>query len=127
MLVFSLLTVRHVRHGRRRIIPQNTGNHFQRNQREVDRQLIQMLLIQSFVFGSTTTVLSIGNLYISIIINLIVKTDLEKAKGNYLVTVLTWIATIGPCTRFYLFVLSSISENLIFSKILSNIKRNTSP
>jgi hypothetical protein len=38
---------------------------------------------------------------------LIVKTDLEKTKDNYLVTVLTWIATIGPCTSFYLFVLSS--------------------
>ena len=104
MLIFGLLTVRHVHQGKMRIAPQN---HFQRNKKKTDRQLIQMLLIQSFVFGSTTTIFSIGSLYISIMSNLIVKTDLEKVKDNYVTNVLNCIANIGPCMSFYLFTLSS--------------------
>jgi len=103
-LIFGFLIVRHIRQGRRRVVPQNR---FQRNQRKTDRQLIQMLLIQSFIFGSTSTALSIGNLYISITNNLMVKNDLEKAKDNYLIGVLGYIALTGPCVSFYLFTLSS--------------------
>ncbi|CAF1461951.1 unnamed protein product [Adineta steineri] len=107
MLVFGLLTIRHIRQGSRRIVPQNTGNLRQRDQKKINRQLFQMLLIQSFVFGATTTILSIGNLYVSITSNLIVKNDIDKANDTLLVTIVNWIATIGPCTNFYLFVLSS--------------------
>jgi hypothetical protein len=66
-----------------------------------------MLLIQSFAFGSTTTTLSIINLYVSITSTLIVKNDLEKAKDTYLESVAGWIAIAVPCLSFYLFTLSS--------------------
>ncbi len=103
MLVFGLLTVRHIRQGKRRVLPQN---HFQRKQKR-DRQLIQMLLVQSFLFGSTTTALSIGQLYVSITNNFMIKTNLEIVKENYLITILNYVVSVGPCISFYLFTLSS--------------------
>jgi hypothetical protein len=103
MLVFGLLTVRHVRQGKRRVFPQN---HFRRKQK-TDRQLIQMLLVQSFLFGSTTTALSIGELYVSITNYLMIKTDLEVVKDNCLINILNYVVSAGPCVSFYLFTLSS--------------------
>ena len=66
-----------------------------------------MLLIQSFVMGSTTTVLSIASLYVSIINSSMVRSDLEKARDYYLSIPLNYIASIGACISFYLFTLSS--------------------
>jgi ABC-type phosphate/phosphonate transport system permease subunit len=85
MLIFGLLIIRHVHRGKMRVGPQNQ---FQRNLRKTDRQLIQILLTQSFVLGSTTTTLAIGILYISITTTLMVKNDLENAKDNYLTIIL---------------------------------------
>ncbi len=45
MLSFGFLIIRHVHQGKMRVAPQNP---LQRNQKKTDRQLIQMLLIQSF-------------------------------------------------------------------------------
>jgi magnesium-transporting ATPase (P-type) len=104
MLIFGLLIIRRIRQGRMRVVPQNQ---FQRNQKKTNRQLIQMLLIQSSVFGLTSTALSIGNLYVSITNNLMVKNNLEKAKDNFLTNGLGYIALTGPCMSFYLFTLSS--------------------
>jgi hypothetical protein len=63
-----------------RVAPQNIA---QRNQKKVDRQLIQMLLIQSFLFGSTISVYSISNLYVLITNSLMVKDDLEKKRRYF--------------------------------------------
>ncbi|CAF1384188.1 unnamed protein product [Adineta steineri] len=107
MLCFGLLTIRHIRQGMRRVQALNTQNHSRRRQSKTDHQLIQMLLIQSFVLCSTTIVLSIGNLYISITSINMVKTALQTAEDTYLLIVLNWVATAGPCMNFYLFILSS--------------------
>jgi hypothetical protein len=104
MLIFGLLTVRHVHQRRMRIASQNNS---QQNQKKVDRQLIQMLIIQCFVFGSTTTTFSIIDLYISITNNLMVKSNLEQVTDTYLDFVANWITITGPCLSFYLFTLSS--------------------
>lgn len=106
MLIFGLLIIRHIHQGRMRVAPQTQ---FQRNLRQTDRQLIQMLLIQSFIFGSTTTAFAIGSLYISITNNLTVKNDLQKIKDNYVTNVLNCVANIGLCMSFYIFTLSSQS------------------
>jgi hypothetical protein len=66
-----------------------------------------MLIIQCFVFGSTTTTFSIIDLYISITNNLMVKNNLEQVKDTYLDFVANWITITGPCLSFYLFTLSS--------------------
>ena len=120
MLVFGFLTVRHIRQGRRRVASQNQ---FRSNQKKTDQQLIQMLLVQSFVFGSTTTALSIGQLYISITNNLMIKTNLEKVQANYLTNILNCVANIGPCMSFYLFTLSS----QLFRRELINLFRWQQP
>lgn len=104
MLIFGLLTIRHVHQSKLRVIPQTNS---QRNQKKVDRQLIHMLIIQAFVFGSTTTCFSIINLYNSITSNLMVKNDLQKARDTYLEFLASWLSITGPCISFYLFTLSS--------------------
>jgi hypothetical protein len=120
MLICGLLIIRHIRQGKLRIRPQN---YCQQNQRKNNRQLIQMLLIQSFVLGSTTTAFAIGSLYISITNNLKVKNDLETAQDTYLTNVLNSIANIGPCLSFYLFTLSS----QLFRSELMNLFRRQQP
>jgi len=105
MLVFGLLTVRHVRQGRNRVAAQTTQDQSQRNQKKTDSQLIQMLVVQCFVFGSTTTVYSFILLYLSLENP---TTDVvQKAINNLLLNVFSYIALTGPCLSFYLFTLSS--------------------
>ena len=104
MLIFGLLIIRHIHQGRRRIIPQNQ---LQQNQKKIDRQLIQMLLIQSFILGSTTTVVSIQSVYVSITNILIIKNDLDQANDNYISTIVNYIGSISACMSFYIFTLSS--------------------
>jgi hypothetical protein len=104
MLIFGLLIIRRVRQGRMRVAPQNQ---YQGNQKRTNRQLIQMLLIQSSVLGSTSMAVSIGNLYVSITNNLMVKNNLEKAMDNFLTNGFGYISLTGPCVSFYLFTLSS--------------------
>ncbi|UJR38654.1 hypothetical protein I4U23_031320 [Adineta vaga] len=101
MFVFGSLTIRHVRQGRRRILPQNTGN-----QRKTDTQLIKMMLVQASVFGSTAAILPSINLYITLTAK---STDdaLKKATDNLLLNVFSYVALTGPCLSFYLFILSS--------------------
>ncbi len=104
MLIFGLLTIRLIHQGKMRVA---VSTNFQLNQKKIDRQLIQMLILQSFVFGSTTTSFSIINLYDSITSSLIVKNNLQKAQDTYLEFVASWVAIAGPCLSFYLFTLSS--------------------
>ena len=44
MLVFGLLTVQHIHQGKNRVIPQNSQNDFEQNQRKTNKQLIRMVL-----------------------------------------------------------------------------------
>ncbi len=106
MIVFGSLTVQNVRQGKRRVIPQTIQNQKQQSRRKTDVQLIKMMLVQSFVFGSTTMSYSIVALYVA---SDAVSTDdaLRKATDNYLSNVFGYIALTGPCMSFYLFTLSS--------------------
>ncbi len=106
MLVFGLLTVQNVRQGKRRVLPQIIQDQIQQNRKKTDAQLIQMMLVQSFVFGSTTTIYSIVNLYVSFAA-VSANDALKQATDNYLGNVFGYIALIGPCVSFYLFTLSS--------------------
>jgi Trk-type K+ transport system membrane component len=106
MIVFVLLTVRNVSRGKRRVLLQNIQDQRQQNRKKIDAQLIKMMVMQSFVLGSTTTSYSIVNLCIALGAK---STDdaLKKALGNYLSNVFGYIALTGPCMSFYLFTLSS--------------------
>jgi len=106
MLVFGLLTVRNVRQGKKRVLPQIIQDQTQQNRKKTDAQLIKMMLVQSFVFGSTTTIYSIVNLYVSFATGS-ANDALKQATNNYLGNVFGYIALTGPCVSFYLFTLSS--------------------
>ena len=107
MIVFGALTIRNVHHGRRTVAPQVVQRDAQRRQRKTDRQLIQMMLAQSFVFGSTTLAYSIGSLYVSPAGVIPVTDPVERAIYTNILNMLTYIALAGPCASFYLFTLSS--------------------
>jgi hypothetical protein len=106
MIVFGSLTIQNVRQGKRRVLPQTIQDQRQQSRRKTDAQLIKMMLVQSFVFGSTTTSYSIVALYVA---SDAASTDdaLRKAIDNYLSNVFGYIALTGPCMSFYLFTLSS--------------------
>jgi hypothetical protein len=106
MLIFGLLTIAHIRKGKNRIVPQNMQNNSQQNQKKTDRQLIQMMLAQSFTLGLTTTSYSVVNLYVALVPNP-GSDPLTTAINNLLSNVFAYIALTGPCVSFYLFTLSS--------------------
>ena len=99
MLLFGLLTVRHVHQSKMKVLPQNNLQH---NQKKLDMQMIRMVIVQSFVFGSASTAYSICQLYISITSNTRQVDSVERVKFNYLSTISNWISLIGPCLSFYL-------------------------
>lgn len=120
MFIFGLLTIRNIHRGRMRVAPQNNS---QNNHKKIDRQLIQMLIIQSSVFGSITTVYSISQLYIAITSSSMKIDELQKVKYDYLSTVSNWISLAGPCLSFYLFTLSS----KLFRRVLIDLFNRLRP
>lgn len=110
MLLFGSLTIRHIRQTVRRIVPQNPQNHAeqqpQRRQKATDRQLIQMMLIQCFMFSATGIPGGILSIYTSAVSSVALNA-VEKTLNNFLTTVFGFLALTGPCTSFYLFTLSS--------------------
>jgi hypothetical protein len=106
MLIFGLLTIAHIRKGKNRVVPQNMQNNSQQNQKKTDRQLIQMMLAQSFTLGLTTTSYSVVNLCVALVPNP-GSDPLTTAINNLLSNVFAYIALTGPCVSFYLFTLSS--------------------
>lgn len=105
MLIFGLLTIRHIRQTTRRIADQNNINARRRRAKFVDRQLIQLILIQSIFFGLTSATGAIGAM-INVIDNTY-KDPIILAKQILLVNVLSFIGLFSPCISFYLCTLSS--------------------
>ena len=104
MLIFGLLTIRNVHQSKMRARSQNN---LEENQKKIDHQLIRMVIIQSFVFGSTSMAYAISQLYISITSSAQKIESLEKVIYNYVSIVGNWISLAGPCLSFYLFTFTS--------------------
>lgn len=109
MLIFGLLTIRNVHHGKRRIAEaaQNTRGPIQQKQKTIDRQLIRMLIVQCLVFGSLSTINSIFQLYVSITNSSVAKTEFEKTRDNAILSASNASTIFGSCLSFYLFALAS--------------------
>jgi hypothetical protein len=105
MLVRGLLTIRHVQQGKRRLASQNTEKHLQQTHRKTDRQLTQMMFVQSFTLCSTTTAYSIFALYKALAVNT-KENALDLAKDNSIANILSFISVTDPCMSFYQFILS---------------------
>jgi hypothetical protein len=63
MLIFGLLTIRHIRQSTKRITDQNNENERRRQTKLVDRQLIEITIIQSILFGLTSATDAIRGMY----------------------------------------------------------------
>jgi hypothetical protein len=103
MLVFGLLTIRHIRQSTQRITGQNNRR---RRTKFIDRQLIQIILIQSILFGLTSAAGAIGGMY-NVIDNNTRKDPISLAKQGFIGNILSFIDLLSPCISFYLCTLSS--------------------
>jgi hypothetical protein len=106
MLVFGLLTIHHIQQSTQRVTDQNTANQRQKRTKFIDRQLIQITLIQTILLGLTSAAGSIGGTY-NILDDNSRKDPLELARENFIGNVLSFIGLFGPCISFYLCTLSS--------------------
>jgi len=106
MLVFGLLTIHHIQQAARRVTHQNTANDRQNRSKFIDRQLIQITLIQTILFGLTSAAGSIGGTY-NILDNTSREDPLELAWQSFIGNILSFVGLFGPCISFYLCTLSS--------------------
>ena len=111
MLIFGLLTIRNVHQGKKRIAATTTApnreNDGHSHQKNIDRQLIRMLIVQCLVFGSLSTINSIFQLYVSITNGIMAKTEFEKTRDNSILSASNGSTIFGPCLSFYLFASAS--------------------
>ncbi|CAF1065007.1 unnamed protein product [Adineta steineri] len=117
MLLFGLLTIRHVQRLGKRIVPQNIQVQNQtnstslpqeqlRHQKATDRQLLQMMLVQCIYFSLLATPISATYIYTALTIN-VVPDPLQLAKLSLLTNVTGLLSGTSACTSFYVFTLSS--------------------
>ncbi|CAF2371503.1 unnamed protein product [Rotaria sp. Silwood2] len=108
MLFFGLSTIRSIRQSIRRVGQNNIQIQIPRQQlrKSIDRQMIQMMLVQCIVFILTGSLPSINYLYTSLRSNVTIDA-LQSAKDNLLQRFTGFISLTVPCLSFYLFTLSS--------------------
>jgi hypothetical protein len=106
MLACGFLTIRHIRQGKRRLAPRNIDNHLQQTHRKTDRQLMQMMLVQSSTLCLTTIGHPINALY-KALSGTTQENALDIAKDTLIANMLSFISLTSPCVSFYLFILSS--------------------
>ncbi|CAF1157025.1 unnamed protein product [Adineta steineri] len=110
MLIFGLLAIRNVRQSVKRMAPNTTPtgtqNQLQHRQKATDRQLMQMMIVQSMFFILTGTPNSFYFFYSSAISNEVLDA-LQIARLNLLASVTAFLTNGGACMSFYVFTLSS--------------------
>ncbi|CAF0953639.1 unnamed protein product [Adineta steineri] len=118
MLVFGLLTIRHVQRSGKRIVPQNIQVQNQtesitpaqqeqlKRQKTTDRQLLQMMLVQCVYFSLLSTPISVLYIYTALRIN-VVSDALQLAKDALFTNITGLLSATSGCTSFYVFTLSS--------------------
>ncbi|CAF1401337.1 unnamed protein product [Adineta steineri] len=118
MLIFGLLTIRHVQRSGKRIVPQNIQVQNQtesitlaqqeqlKRQKTTDRQLLKMMLVQCVYFSLLSTPVSALYIYTALRIN-IVPDALQLAKDSLFTNITGLLSGTSGCTSFYVFTLSS--------------------
>ncbi|CAF1065049.1 unnamed protein product [Adineta steineri] len=117
MLSFGLLTFRHVQQSGKRMVPQSNQVQNQtesitpqqdqlRRKKKTDRQLLQMILVQSVYFSLLSTPVSVWYIYTALRIN-VVPDALQSAKDTLFGNVTGLLSITGACISFYFFTLSS--------------------
>ncbi|CAF2969921.1 unnamed protein product [Rotaria sp. Silwood2] len=108
MLFFGLSTVRNIRQSIRRVGQHNIQIPIPLHQlrKKIDRQMIEMMLVQCIVFIFTASLPAVYFFYTSFRSNVTVDT-LQLAKDNLLYNITGFLSLTVPCMSFYLFTLSS--------------------
>ncbi|CAF4046129.1 unnamed protein product [Adineta steineri] len=110
MFTFGLLAIRNVRQSVRRIIPNHTPtgtqNQVQHRQKATDRQLMQMMIVQSMFFILTGTPNSFYFFCSSAVSNVVLDA-LQTVRLSLIASVTTFLTNGGACMSFYVFTLSS--------------------
>ncbi|UJR16773.1 hypothetical protein I4U23_003673 [Adineta vaga] len=106
MLLFSIFTIRHIRH--RAVMPITIRNSSSQGHRRSNksRNLIRMTFVQCLVVGSTITVYAISQWYISLTSHQ-TKTNLQIARENLFFVLSGIIAGVGHNITFFIFTLTS--------------------
>ncbi|UJR32520.1 hypothetical protein I4U23_019982 [Adineta vaga] len=106
MLIFGLLTIRNIQQSAQKAFGHDIINRRQKRIKNIDRQLIQITLVQSIFFGLTSAAGSIGGMY-NVIDNNLRKDPLSLAIQGFTGNVLSFVGLLSPCMSFYLCTLSS--------------------
>ncbi|CAF4130510.1 unnamed protein product, partial [Adineta steineri] len=106
MFIFGFLTIRHIQQSIPRVHDENIIIHHQKRTKFIDRQLIQMTLMQSILFGLTSAAGAIGGTF-NVLDDNSRKNALELAEQSLIGNVLSFVGLFGPCLSFYLCTLSS--------------------
>jgi hypothetical protein len=106
MLVFGLLTIRHIQQSAQAVGNQTSANHRQHRIRFIDQQLYLITFIQSILFGVTSAAGAVGGMY-NVIDDKSRKDPLKLAKQSCIRNILSFVGFLGPCLSFYLCTLPS--------------------
>lgn len=106
MLIFGLLTIRNIQKSAQRAFDHDMINRRQKRIKHIDRQLIQITLIQSILFGVTSAAGAIGGMH-NVINNHLRRDPLSLATQRLTGNVLSFVGLLSPCISFYLCTLSS--------------------
>ncbi len=106
MLIFGFLTIRHIRQSTRRIANQNNINERQGRTKFIDRQLVQITLVQSILFGLTSASGAIGGMF-NLIDDNTRNDPIALAKQDFIGNILSFVGLLSPCISFYFCTLSS--------------------
>lgn len=106
MLVFGLLTIRNVQLSNKRALGQQIVGLRHKRIRNLDRQLFQITLAQSILFGLTSAAGAVGGMY-NVIDNDLRHDPVTLARQGLAGNVLSFIGLLSPCISFYVCTLSS--------------------
>lgn len=104
MLIFSLLTIRHVHS--RRIMPTANVTNAHHSGSPKEKNLVRMALFQCLLVGSTTILYAILQFYITFTTN-DVKVPLRTAIENVITNFIGAISAAGHSVTFFIFTLAS--------------------
>ena len=108
MLFFGLLTIRHIRQSSRTVLT----NPRPRRTKFIDRQLIQITLFQSILFGLTSASGAVGGTFNTLNDNFR-KDPLELAKQGFISNVLSFVGLFGTCMSFYVCTFNPVNYSAV--------------
>ncbi|CAF1424313.1 unnamed protein product [Adineta steineri] len=106
MLIFGFLTINNTQKLAQNITDQNITKPKRKRTKFLDRQLIQITLIQSILFGLTSAAGAIGGMH-NVLNNNLRKDRIALARQSQIGNILSFIGLLSPCISFYLCTLSS--------------------